>query len=52
LPTAVTINMTGTSNTTATKHLTPAPESRTYSTTLIAEPIPFFGDNNRLPLPQ
>lgn len=36
---------TGTSNTTATNHLTPAPESRTYSTTSMTEPTPSSGDN-------
>jgi hypothetical protein len=30
---------------------TPAAESKTYSTTSIAKPIPFSGDNNRLRSP-
>ena len=35
-------------NTTGTNRSTPARESKTYSTTSIAKPIPFSGDNNRL----
>jgi hypothetical protein len=42
------IGATRTSNTTGTTHSTPAPESKTYSITSMAEPIPFSGDSNRL----
>jgi hypothetical protein len=39
-------------NTTATNHSTPAPKSKTYSTTSTAAQTPSSGDNHRLPSSQ